>query len=100
MTVTKNTGAIVASGSTLDNGDGYAALEFEFAGEADVTYTAVGVHRARLQLWDYVDIFPYERFYYDNWYFTSFSGQNIYQVRGIIISAVRVTIHIDIEQKK
>jgi hypothetical protein len=30
-------------------------------------------------MWDYVATFPYERFFYDNWYFTSFEAQNIYQ---------------------
>jgi len=79
LTVTKNSGVYVANGSMLDNGDGYAGIVLQFAGEPGETYTAVGNHRARLQMWDYVDTFPYERYYYDNWYFTSFEAQNIYQ---------------------
>jgi hypothetical protein len=30
-------------------------------------------------MWDYVDRFPYGREYFDNWYFTGFEQQNIYQ---------------------
>ncbi len=73
--MTKSSGGYAASGG----GYGYAAVELIFPGEPGETYTAVGNHRARLQMWDYVDTFPREIYYYDNWYFTSYEAQNIYQ---------------------
>lgn len=79
LTVTKSSGITVANGSTLDDGNGYAGIVLQFAGELDTTYTAIGRHSARLQMWDYVDTFPYETYYYDNWYFTSFEAQGVYQ---------------------
>jgi hypothetical protein len=68
LTVTKSSGGVAASGSTYDtHGNGLAVIEREFAGEPDTTYTAIGNHRAKLDLWDYYEIFPYNAFYYDNW---------------------------------
>ncbi|HEX8070939.1 MAG TPA: hypothetical protein VF546_13370 [Pyrinomonadaceae bacterium] len=80
LTVTKDSSTVVASGSARDYyGDGYVAIEFDFAGEGGSTYTATGRHRAYAQLWDYDDYYyPYRYFYYDNWYFSYFEGYGVY----------------------
>jgi hypothetical protein len=77
LTVTKSTGGIAASGSMLDPWDGFASVTLQFQGEPGVTYTAVGQHRTRLNLWDYAPSFPYNIEYFDDWYFSSFIGQGI-----------------------
>lgn len=83
MTVRKDSGSIVANGSANDtHGNGFASILLEFAGEPNTTYTAVGRHRVYLELWDYYPTYPYEQFFYDNWYFTNFEGQNINALRS------------------
>src|SRR5437588_687805 len=78
LTVTNDSGLIVASGSARDYDEvGSVAIELDFAGELDTTYTAVGRHRAYAYLWDYDDFYPYRIFYYDDWYFTYFEGVGI-----------------------
>lgn len=78
LTVTRSSGGTAAYGSANDtHGNGFASLFLEFAGVADTTYTAVGRHRVYLELWDYYPTFPYEQFFYDNWYFSNFEGQTI-----------------------
>src|SRR5229473_2262153 len=47
--------------------------------QTDTTYTAIGTHKAYLNLWDYYDYYPYYPYYYDNFYFSSFEGQGIWQ---------------------
>lgn len=79
LTVRKSSGVLAAYGSANDtHGNGFASVVLNFAGEPDTTYTAVGNHRIFAELWDYADTYPYQRFYYDDWYFTQFESQGIY----------------------
>jgi hypothetical protein len=78
LTVTKGAGAIVTSGSSYDSGDGIATVELSFAGEPDTDYRATGQHRAQVFLWGYDDGIPIHSLYYDNFRFTSFESQGVY----------------------
>ena len=79
LIVTNEYGVTVANNIAYDNGSGIASVELDFAGEAVRTYTAVGRHYVQIYLYDFDDYAPYERFYYDNWYFTNFESQGIYE---------------------
>ena len=81
LRVLDGNGFIIASGSDRDYYyDGIASVERIVVGtNPDTTYTALGTHKAYLNLWDYYDYYPYYPYYYDNFYFSSFEGQGIWQ---------------------
>ncbi len=81
LTVRNDYGIVVASGSATDDyGDGFASIELNFTGAADTTYTATAIHRGIATLYDYDYDPPHNQiFYFDNWYFTPFEAQNVYE---------------------
>jgi len=83
LTVTKQgSGAYVVNDGMLDPWNGYASVVRTFATEPGATYTAIGAHSVRLSLWDYYPTPPYNQYYFDDWYFSSFVGQGIYEPLG------------------
>ena len=78
LTVTNEFGVVVASGTGEDNGYGIASVELTFAAEAGRTYTATGVHKALASLYSYDNEYPYRMFYWDNWFYTNYESQSIY----------------------
>ena len=84
LSVSDDSGALVASGSARDYDEiGFISITLEFSGTSDVTYTAVGTHKAYANYsdYDYEDFYPYRMYYYywDTWYFGFFEGQGIYE---------------------
>lgn len=82
LTVRNSAGVIVAYDSWLSPVTGFASIRLSFAGEPGTTYTAVGDHGTHLNQWDYAQAFPHHIEYFDNWYFSSFSSEGIYQPTG------------------
>jgi hypothetical protein len=93
LTVTNDSGVIVANGINFAGGDGVVTLELDFAGEANRTYTAVGKYYVDASFEDYDYYPPYQTFYYDNWYFTYFEGQGIYQPWSYFFSSPGYTVY-------
>ncbi len=58
---------------------GFAAVDIQFSGSPDETYTATGFHKAYAQQYDYdYQFWPnYTIIYYDFYYFGNFEGQQI-----------------------
>ncbi len=80
LVVSKSTGGVAASGSARDNSNfGYAEVLLNFAGEAGITYTAVGRHNVNVTLYDYYDYAPYQEFYHDEYYLSYYLGENVYE---------------------
>ena len=72
----------IALQSASDDGTyGFAAVEIQFYGSPDTTYTAIGLHKAYANQWDY----NYENWplvsidYYDYYNFSFFENQNIFE---------------------
>src|SRR2546421_3935831 len=72
-------GALIRSQSARDTyQSGSISVEFLFQGTPDAIYTAKGTHKAYAAFYDYDYVYPYQIFYYDDWYFGYFEGQGIY----------------------
>jgi hypothetical protein len=56
---------------------GVASVEVQFSGTSGYTYIAVSRHFAVADLSDFYDYYPYETFYYDNYYFGYFTNEGI-----------------------
>src|SRR5205807_8077840 len=65
--------------ATDDGTYGFAAVEIQFSGSSDKTYTATGLHKANARQYDYdYQFWPnYTIVYYDFYNFGSFENQNI-----------------------
>lgn len=82
LTVKDQTGAQVGYGSMLDTANQHASVLLYINVQPGNTYTATGVHRVRLSYWDYAPTFPYNPFWYDDWFMSHFGPQNIEQPLG------------------
>jgi hypothetical protein len=78
--VDQNWNQIALESASDDGTYGFAAVEIQFYGSPDTTYTAVGVHKAYAMEWDY----NYENWplvsidYYDHYDFSFFENQDIF----------------------
>lgn len=76
MSVYDQDNTLVAYGAVTNQFD-TASYSLQFTATPGSTYTAGTNHCVRLQSWDYAETYPYHLFYYDNWYMSTFLGQNI-----------------------
>jgi hypothetical protein len=60
-------------------GFGWAAVDVQFTPTSGNTYTAFGDHTAVADLSDYYDFYPYQPFWYDDYYLSYFESQGISQ---------------------
>lgn len=72
-------GVLIASQSDYDGGSGFSSLTLQFTATPGSTYLAKGYHNIESYLYDYDDYYPFQVFYYDNWWFGRFESQNISQ---------------------
>jgi hypothetical protein len=81
LTVVDQSSNIIANGSMVDTSyQGNAYVELLFSGTPDSTYTATGAHKVVANLWGYDGCYYRSCiFYWDNFNFTSFESQGIYQ---------------------
>lgn len=81
LTVTDQNSSLMGWQTASDDGTyGFAAVDIQFYGSADSTYTAMGMHKAYAEQYDYN--YDYNQvygtiFYYDYYYFSSFESQGI-----------------------